>query len=108
MPSADTRTYVRDALSDSTWRWKAMDVAMKVAMPVLLGISAWTMTNLMDLDKRVGVLEATTVTRRAADKERAQVTQLLLEVKVILARIEESDKQTARRLDQIERRLGDR
>ena len=111
-PGKDTRSFVsgeiKDAVEAASWRWKALDVAVKVAMPILLGVSAWTATTIMDLDSRVKIIEATRYTRRDAERERASITSLLAEMKVILARIEESDKQTARRLDQIEAKLQQR
>lgn len=94
---------VKDAIDAASWRWKAMDVAMKVAMPILLGISAWTATTLLDHDKRLNVIEATRYTqqqasldramdRSNAEKERQAITRALSEIKILLARLEEKIK----------------
>ena len=118
-PGKETRLFVtgeiKDAVEAASWRWKALDTAMKVAMPLLLGISAWTATTLLDHDKRLSHIEATRYTQRDADGERrrhneqrAQISLVLSEIKVILARIEESDKATAKRLDKIEAKLEGR
>lgn len=88
------------------WRWKAVDVAVKIAMPILLGVTAWTATSLLDHDKRLNVIEATRYTQRQAaedrasdrlvsDKERQEITRALSEIKILLARLEEKIKPAA-------------
>jgi hypothetical protein len=103
---------VQDAVDAASWRWKALDVAVKIAMPILLGVAAWTATTVLDHDKRLNVIEATRYTQehaaadlRERDKERASIVAALAEIKVLLARLEEGDKATAARLAQIESEL---
>lgn len=48
-----------------------LDVAMRVGFPILLGISGWTMTTLIDHDQRLTSIEASRYTRVDADHHAA-------------------------------------
>lgn len=95
-PGKDTRLFVsgeiKEAIEAESWRWKALDVAVKVSMPILLGISAWTATTLLDHDKRLEVIEATRYTREDAERERDQIRDALGDIRVLLAQKASSDR----------------
>ena len=46
-----------------TWFFTSFEVAMRIAMPILLGVSAWAFTNILDHEKRLTVIESTQPTR---------------------------------------------
>ena len=68
---------------------EALDVAIKLGFPILLGISGWAFTTLRDHDQRIRTLEATSQTKEDAAQVRAETFEVLSEIKVTLARIEE-------------------
>lgn len=68
---------------------EVLDVAIKVAFPVILGISGWVMTSLRDHDQRIRTLEATSQTKDEAARSLAEVSAVLADIRIMLARIEE-------------------
>lgn len=73
-----------------------VDVAIKVAFPILSGVSGWAFMQLRDHDQRLRTLEATVQTKDKAAQDLAVVNAGLSEIRVTLARIEErlNTKQT--------------
>lgn len=111
----ETQRYVsgeiRQALDAEGWRWKALDVAVKIAMPIMLGISAWSATTLLELDKRVQILEATRYTKDDAAREREGLKEALNDIKILLARQGASVEEVRKGLQKLEvkvERLGPR
>lgn len=108
----DTRLFVsgeiKEAVEAASWRWKALDIAMKVAFPILLGISAWTGTTIMNLDKRVEIIEATRYSRKDARDDRDEIKDVLRDIKVLLARQEASVDDLKKGLEKLEKRLDSR
>ena len=120
------RATVPDGDDNTPWRWKAVDVAVRLAMPILLGVSAWAGLAITDHDKRIGVIEATRYTkddrakdveRRAAERaaerrdqemQRVALLAALGEIRVILARVDEGSKSALDRLNKIEVKLESR
>ena len=76
-PGKDTRMFVsgeiKDAVEAAGWRWKALDVAVKITMPILLGVCAWTATSILDIDKRVSHIESTRYTDEEIRKANVEV-----------------------------------
>ena len=111
MPPAgkETRMFVtgeiEKAVEAASWRWKALDVAVKIAMPILLGVSAWTATTILDLDKRVQIIEATRYTRDDARNEREGLKDDLNEIKVLLAKQSVTVAEVKKGLESLETRL---
>lgn len=99
---------IKEAVEAASWRWKALDIAVKVAMPLLLGISAWTATTILDLDKRVTHIESTRYTVHDARADRDEVREALNEIKVLLARQSASVEDLKKGLEKLERRLDAR
>lgn len=103
-----TRTFVageiKEAIESSTWRWRALDVAMKVAMPILLGVSAWAATTVLDHESRLKVIENTRYTDREASRDRGLLVKALGELRIEVTRNGETSKAILRRLDKIEAR----
>jgi len=108
----DTRMFVtgemEKAVEAASWRWKALDVVMKVSMPILLGISAWTATTILDLDKRVTYIESTRYTVHDARADRDEVRDALNEIKVLLAHQSATAEDVKKGLEKLERRLDSR
>jgi len=104
-----TRTFVageiKEAIDNASWRWKALDIAIKISMPVLLSMAGWGFMEIQDLDKRVGVIEATRYTRRDAENDRRETQQILQEIKVILAGREPVLKDLQESMKKVEARL---
>lgn len=50
----------------------SLEVAMRIATPFLIGVAGWTFTNIIDHDRRLVKIEATTFTK---DDARAQADQ---------------------------------
>lgn len=112
----DTQDYVdgkiRNAVEAASWRWKALDTASKIAMPILLAACGWLFLSLQneakarqDLEGRVQVIEATRYTSKEAGEERKALAGVLSDLKSEMARSEERDKTILRRLDKIETKL---
>lgn len=68
---------------------EALDMAIKVAFPVLLGVSGWAFATLRDHDQRIRTLEATSQTKDQAASDLTNVREALSDIRVTLARIEE-------------------
>lgn len=66
-----------------------LDVATKVAFPILSGVSGWAFMQLRDHDQRLRTLEATVQTKDQAAQDLATVNSGLSDIRVTLARIEE-------------------
>lgn len=66
-----------------------LDVAIKVAFPILSGVSGWAFMQLRDHDQRLRTLEATVQTKDQAAQDLALVNAGLSDIRVTLARIEE-------------------
>lgn len=73
-----------------------LDVVIKVAFPILSGVSGWAFMQLRDHDQRLRTLEATVQTKDQAAHDLATVNAGLSDIRVTLARIEERlhNKQT--------------
>lgn len=108
---ADTRLFVtgeiKEAIEAASWRWKAIDTAVKIAMPILLGISAWMGSMLFEADKRIELLERTAMTKKDVCEAHSGFKEVLGEIKVLLARQSVTVTEVKRKLDQLESKFSD-
>jgi hypothetical protein len=70
-----------------------LDVVVKVAFPILLGISTWALTSVLDHEKRITVIEARSEEMQSLQDEVAKVVT--------------SSAVSSQRLMDMDRRLGE-
>lgn len=80
-----------DAARAKVQTW--LEVSMRIALPILLGIAGWTHTQLLSLDRRVTTIEA----------QRAELTTLMAEVRAQQARNTELLQRLDERLAALQR-----
>lgn len=92
IPESDTRTFRVQAAT-------ILEVAQKVALPILLGVAGWTFTNMRDHELRLTRIESTRYTQKDAEADRAAAAK---ERAALAAQLAVSSNASA----SIERRLG--
>lgn len=80
-------------------QWAAsIDMGIKVAFPILLGISGWAFMTLQDHEQRIVVIESSRYTRKEADAANSALRSELAHISNTLARIEERVSSLTQRL----------
>ena len=59
----------RVALSEPEWRWRTVDAAVRIAMPILLGAFGWQVNEWLQIRTRIDVLEQTALPRRDYERD---------------------------------------
>ena len=83
----------------------AWDVAVKIAMPILLGISSWTGTTLLDHENRLTTIEASRYTSSDGEEDRAALAEALTDLKLTVQSNESTNAAILHRLERVERLL---
>lgn len=68
---------------------KLLDIAIKIAFPILLGCTAWTFNTLWSHENRLTHIEANRYTKQDADQSLAEIRATLNKIELVLARREE-------------------
>lgn len=107
----------------SEWRWRTVDAAVRIAMPILLGCVGWQVNEWLAIRTRIDVLEQTALPRRdyERDLKDARVRQdaarlvreadqravlaALADQRALAAQSQESVRGLARTTEQIVKRL---
>lgn len=81
--STPTKQFIREDAP------KILDLAIKIAFPILLGCSAWTFNTMWDHEGRLTHIESSRYTREDADKSLTEIRATLAKIELTLARREE-------------------
>lgn len=90
---SQTRSYIKEEGP------KLLDLAIKIAFPILLGCSAWTFNTMWDHEGRITHIESSRYTREDADKSLTEIRATLAKMELTLARREEILKSLDKSID---------
>lgn len=100
------------ARQEPDWRWRSLDVVMRLAFPVILGISSWAGMAVLDHESRLDVIEATRYTRddAAAAREKREgelraVLSAIADLRTVVERGQEAAKAASVATGEIKQRL---
>ena len=84
----------------------SLEVAMKLALPFLLGMAGWTFTSITDHDRRLLKIEATRYTREMATSDIMSVTGTMDTMRSNQSEIQGTQQAVLARLANIETMLN--
>lgn len=92
-----------DELKDRFINW--FEVAMRIAVPILLGALAWQIRSTMDHEHRLTTIEASRYTAQDAARDRNVMTTEIGGLKVETARAAQAAESVSQRLGRMEDKL---